>query len=256
MIGFDPYSGTRGRFKAPELVDLVADAGYDAINLIATEDFLPPGDEDLLRRTEERLEARGLSVPTFYFTRDDLVLLPGGQEQVRQWTPRALELAQRFNAPNIGVGTWAIPEGATRCEQLTALSDTLAFLAEEAAGVGRVVSVEFETKGALTDCYSARKFILDLDPRLRLTVDTYHMFTAGTDFQAGLTALEGLVGEVHLSGSDRGEPGAAGDECDYAGLMRGLREIGYDGPLVLQYAVQDLESLGRASRFARDLVSG
>ncbi len=256
LIGFDPYTGTRGRFKAPELVDLVSDAGYEAMNLIATEDFLPPDDEELLQRTEERLATCGLSVPTFYFTRDDLVLLPGAQAEVRTWGAKMLELADRFNAPKIGVGTWALPQGVSKDAQLQALANTLLILCDAAADAGRVVSVEFETKGALTDCFSARDFVLGLDDRCRLTADTYHMFTAGTDLCKGLVALEGLLGEVHLSGSHRGEPGSEGDACDWDGLMTGLREIGYEGPLVLQYTVQELDSLARACEFARNLAGG
>jgi sugar phosphate isomerase/epimerase len=222
--------------------------------LIATNDFLPADDEELLRRTENHLTACGLTVPTFYFTRDDLVLLPNVEDQVKLQMSCVLELALRFHARKIGVGTWAIPAHVRQEVQLRALANNLTIICELAARQGLPVSVEFETKGALTDYRTAMQFAVDFDLPIHFTADTYHMFTAGSDFREAVAALGKRIGEVHLSGSHRGEPGSAGDECDYGSLTQALREISYDGPVMLQYSVRDLDGIERACRFARNLV--
>ena len=39
-ICYDPYSGTLGRFTRAEIFDLVADAGYEGINIPVNSGFL------------------------------------------------------------------------------------------------------------------------------------------------------------------------------------------------------------------------
>ena len=42
-----------------------------------------------------------------------------------------------------------------------------------------------------------------------------------------------FIGDAHISGSHRGEPGTG--EFDFDSFAFGLKEIGFNGPLVIQY---------------------
>ena len=65
--------------------------------------------------------------------------------------------------------------------------------------------------------------------------------------------MGGLLEDVHISGSHRHEPNPEGDEFDYKAFMKGLNEIGYDGPLTLQYHLDDVESIARGCKFVKKL---
>jgi sugar phosphate isomerase/epimerase len=70
---------------------------------------------------------------------------------------------------------------------------------------------------------------------------------------AAIKAMAAYLGDVHLSGSHRGEPGTAGDSIDYDALFRGLREIHFAGPLLLQYHLKDVASIASSCAFAKRL---
>lgn len=253
-IGFDPYMGTRGAIPAPELVDILADAGYEGMNVVLTPDFVPADNEAVIGAVLERLRARGLSVPTLYFSRDQWILEPGGCQKVREWMETVVRLAERFDAPNIGIGTWARPKNVSHEEELAILRESLGAMLPAAAAAGKRLSVEFETQGALMRYDESLAFVRSVDERICLTPDTYHMLNHKADFHAAAVALRGFIGEVHISGSDRGEPGSAKDVCDHAGLMRGLGEIGYDGWLVAQFNLEDRASIKRSYDFLKRLT--
>ena len=255
-IGFDPYLGTRDTIPAPELVDKLADIGYEGMNVVFTPDFLPVEDDALIEETRRRLCDRGLRVPTAFITHDRWLREPGRQDDVREWMATVVELARRFDAPRIGVSVRGHPKGLSLDEERALLRENLKTIVPMADAAGKCVAIEFETDGALTHYCEAIDFARAVDPRLRLIADTYHMFNHDRDFHATTLALRDLVAEVHISASDRGEPGSAADECDYTGLMQGLREIAYDGWLIVQYKLEDPASMERAHRCVMDLIRG
>lgn len=253
-IGFDPYLGTRGRIPAPQLVDTLADVGFDGMNVILTPDFMPADNTALIAATIERLHARGLRVPTLYWSQDHLLRERGALPRVREWMKRVVDVAVQFDAPTIGVGLWGHVKGLTIEEERANLTESLQAILPVATRAGRRLSMEFETEGVLTLYTDAIAFVRAVDDRLRLTADTYHMFNHKADFHAAALALRGLLGEVHISGSDRGEPGSTRDVCDHAALMRGLRETGYDGWLVSQFKLDDPASIARSGAFLTRLA--
>ena len=52
-----------------------------------------------------------------------------------------------------------------------------------------------------------------------------------------------------MSGSDRGEPG--GGIFDFETFAKGLKEIRYSGPLVIQYKMEDVASIKRSCDFTQ-----
>ncbi|MFQ6043420.1 MAG: hypothetical protein ACE5PV_21410 [Candidatus Poribacteria bacterium] len=53
LVCYDPYVGTLGKFSSAEIIELVAKAGYDGINLPVREPFIDGKDESQIEDTEE-----------------------------------------------------------------------------------------------------------------------------------------------------------------------------------------------------------
>jgi len=113
--------------------------------------------------------------------------------------------------------------------------------------------LEFEKQGTLDNYIQAIAFINGTDSRIRLTCDTYHLNNYKADPYRSVIAMGELLGDVHISGSHRHEPNSEGDEFDYRRFMKGIAEIGYDGPLTLQYHLDDVESIARGCIFTKRL---
>ena len=67
LVCYDPYVGTMGRFPRAEIIEMVAKAGYEGINIPVREPFLDGTDESQLKKTEELLARHNLVAPTIGF---------------------------------------------------------------------------------------------------------------------------------------------------------------------------------------------
>ena len=67
---------------------------------------------------------------------------------------------------------------------------------------------------------------------VRVLADTYHMNIEEDDLCAALRSVAGVLGAVHLSDSNRHQPGTG--HVDFAAVIRALREIGFDGVLSVE----------------------
>jgi D-psicose/D-tagatose/L-ribulose 3-epimerase len=162
-----------------------------------------------------------------------------------------LNIARRFKAGIIGI--WPnMPQDASVEAARETLSANLLEMLPQTEEAGIVIALEFE-KGCPLDNYrEGIEFINSTDTRIRLTCDTYHLFNDKADPYQSVVTMGKLLGDVHISGSHRGEPGT--DEFDFKAFMKGLREINYDGPLTLQYHLKDVESVARSCEFTKRLL--
>jgi sugar phosphate isomerase/epimerase len=69
-------------------------------------------------------------------------------------------------------------------------------------------------------------------PGIRILADTYHMNIEEADPCEALREVGDLLGAVHLSDSNRGQPGTG--HVPFARVIRTLREIGFDGVLSVE----------------------
>jgi sugar phosphate isomerase/epimerase len=69
-------------------------------------------------------------------------------------------------------------------------------------------------------------------PAVRILADTYHMNIEETDVCAALAAVAPLLGGVHLSDSNRFEPGAG--HVDFGAVLATLRGARFDGVVSLE----------------------
>ncbi|MEO2005590.1 MAG: sugar phosphate isomerase/epimerase family protein [Candidatus Poribacteria bacterium] len=249
-VCYDPYVGTLGRFTRAEIISMVAAAGYDGLNVPVNDAFL--GDagavevDDLVRRIDDA----GLIAPCVGYGRYELLTNPDRADEVMPHFEIALEVARRVGATIFGI--WPPPPKAvSHAEGLDLLTTHLAAMAPPLEEHGLRVAIEFE-KGVPIDNYrDGLAYIDDVGLPILLTADTYHLHNDQADAEQAARALGARLGDVHVSGSDRGEPKP--DAFDMDGFIRGLRAIGFEGPLMAQYHLKDVESIPRVRAYIAGL---
>jgi len=250
LVCYDPYVGTLGRFSRAEIIELVAKAGYDGINLPIREPFIDGKDESQIEDTEKLLAKHQLVAPSVGFG-NHIVTTPTMRKETMEHFAIVLNIAKRFKAEIIGI--WPnMPKDASVEAARKTLAANLSEMLPQTEEAGIAIALEFE-KGCPLDNYrEGIEFINSTDTRLRLTCDTYHLFNDKADPYQSVLAMGKLLGDVHISGSHRGEPGT--DEFDFKAFMKGLREINYNGLLTLQYHLKDVESMARSCEFTKRLL--
>ena len=79
---------------------------------------------------------------------------------------------------------------------------------------------------------------------LMVHLDSYHMNIEEKSLRQGIVDAGETLGYIHLSESNRGVPGQG--TVDWTGMLEGLLEIGYAGPLVLESFAFMVEGLAGA----------
>lgn len=251
LVCYDPYVGTINRFSRTEIIKMVAEAGYEGINLPVQKPFIDGTDEDQIDKTEKLLAKYNLDVPSVGFG-NHIVTTPSLREETLQHFKIVLNIAKRMNSKIIAI--WPNqPQGVYVEDALDTLTVNLRKMLPEASEANIALALEFEKGCPLDNYLQASSFIKETDNRIRLTCDTYHLNNYKADPYRSVLTMGELLGDVHVSGSHRGEPGSEGDEFDFESFMKGLVEIGYEGPLTVQYHLEDVDSMTRACAFFKDL---
>jgi sugar phosphate isomerase/epimerase len=91
-------------------------------------------------------------------------------------------------------------------------------------------------------------------PGVRILADTYHMNIEEDDLCAALRDAGDLLGAVHLSDSNRGQPGTG--HVPFEAVVATLREQGFDGVLSVECRLrgEPEQAVRDCGRFLRDLV--
>ncbi len=254
-VCYDPYVGTLGRFSRAEIFDLVAKAGYEGINVPVNRPFLGELSSSEIEDAVRLAERYDLVVPTVGFG-NHIVTNPKLRSEAMRHFEVVLDVALKLKAEIIGI--WPNqPENVSREDALETLRENLAEMLPALEEHGLKIALEFE-KGCPLDNYrEGIEFIETTDSRLKLTCDTYHLFNDRADPYQAAIAMGEKLGDVHVSGSHRGEPGTG--EFDFESFARGLREINFKGPLVVQYRMQDVNSIARSCQFTkrfREMILG
>ncbi len=258
-ICYDPYAGTLGKFTRAEIFDLAAEAGYEGINIPVNSGFLGELSTAEIDDAVSLAEKHNLVAPTIGFgnhiltTPDRLLTASFGLQaapkgEALQHFEIVLKVAHRFNAEIIGV--WVNPvENVSRQESLDVLADNLSQMIPACNENGIKIALEFE-KGCPLDNYrEGVAFVEGTGLQVYLTCDTYHLFNDGAEPHTATHAMKACLGDVHVSGSNRGEPG--GGVFDFETFAQGLKEIGFSGPLVVQYKMEDVASIKRSCEFTK-----
>ena len=91
-------------------------------------------------------------------------------------------------------------------------------------------------------------------PGVRVLADTYHMNIEEDDLCAALRSVAGVLGAVHLSDSNRHQPGTG--HVPFAAIVATLRELGFDGVLSVECRLRGEpgEAVRACGRYLRALL--
>jgi len=90
------------------------------------------------------------------------------------------------------------------------------------------------------------------EPNMFAHLDTYHMNIEEKGFYEPIVGLGDKLKYIHLSESDRGTPGTG--NVHWNDVFRGLRDIGYDGYLVMESFAAINKDIAGATAIWRDVV--
>lgn len=162
-----------------------------------------------------------------------------------------------------GIGVFS---GMTRTrEEENTLCEVWAEVADYASPYGITIGIEPINRYESYMCTSADEVLQFINrvnaPNLALHLDTFHMNIEETSFYAPVIAAGKRLRHVHMTESDRGMLGEG--NVNWQDLFRGLREIDFNGNLVLENfsssipGMAEAVSLWRLSKYeALELAKG
>jgi D-psicose/D-tagatose/L-ribulose 3-epimerase len=104
----------------------------------------------------------------------------------------------------------------------------------------------------LTTAADARALVQAVNhPHFRMMYDTFHANIEEKHVGAVITSIADICVHVHISENDRGTPGTGHVAWDET--FRALRQVGYDGWLVIEAFGRALPDLAAATKVWRDL---
>jgi len=109
----------------------------------------------------------------------------------------------------------------------------------------------FETD-FLNTCEQGLRLVAAVGSRaVKLHLDTFHMNIEEKDQAAAIRRAGAQLGHFHACGSDRGTPG--GDHIAWPAIASALREIDYQGDVVIESFTPDVKVIARAAAIWRKI---
>lgn len=148
----------------------------------------------------------------------------------------------------------AVPKKEYRQQWRTVVRN-LRELCRYAADHGCIIAFEpinrFETD-FINTCGQGLAMIEDVNhPALKLHLDTFHMNIEEKNQAAAIRKAGKLLGHFHACGCDRGTPG--NDHIDWKSIAAALKDIGYDGEVVIESFTTDVKVIARAAAIWRKI---
>jgi sugar phosphate isomerase/epimerase len=143
-------------------------------------------------------------------------------------------------------------------EDREVLVEALAGLGEYALGAGAVLLLEplnrYEDHMVNTLAQGADLIAAAGSPGVRLLADTYHMNIEEDDPCAALRSIPDLLGAVHLSDSNRHQPGTG--HVPFAEILATLGDVGFGGPLSVECRLRGdpAEAVAACGAYLRGLL--
>ncbi len=146
----------------------------------------------------------------------------------------------------------AVPAAEYRKQWKTVVKN-LKTLCRHAEKRGKHVCLEplnrFETD-FINTCDQGLKMLKNVgSPALKLHLDTFHMNIEEKEQAAAIRKAGKRLGHFHACGSDRGTPG--NDHIDWKPIARALRDVGYNGDVVIESFTTDVKVIARAAAIWR-----
>lgn len=128
-------------------------------------------------------------------------------------------------------------------------------LAKHAQEAGITLCIEplnrFETD-FLNTCDQAIRLVKAVkSPAVKIHLDTFHMNIEEKNQAEAIRKAGPLLAHFHACGCDRGTPG--GDHIDWKPIVQALKEIGYDGDIVIESFTTDVKVIAAAAAIWRKI---
>jgi D-psicose/D-tagatose/L-ribulose 3-epimerase len=144
-------------------------------------------------------------------------------------------------------------DGPTADEKHRA-ADVLRQAAEFAKGANLTLAIEYLNRFEcyfLTTAVDAVKLVQSVNhPNFRTMYDTFHANIEEVRPSTAIRTVAPYLAHVHISENNRGTPGTG--QVNWFESFRSLREVGYDGWLVIEAFGRALPALAAATRVWRD----
>ena len=248
-----------GCCAGPEMGDVLAQAGYDYIELSVSRHLQPEvGDEDWAPLCQA-IEAQPLPAEAFNtFLPTDLKITGPtvDEERIGRYLKVAFERAAKLGGQVIVFGSGGartIPQGFPRERAWQQLLDFVRKAGEEAAQAGMIVCIEplnRSESNVLNDLGEAVRLAQEADhPQVRALADLYHMVREEESME-NLAAAGDWIFHVHVADTDRQPPGLG--SYPYPAFFSTLQQLGYEGRCSIECRWEDLAAeCGPALEFLR-----
>lgn len=174
-----------------------------------------------------------------------------------------IKAAQTIGANNLigpiyaAVGrTWQAT-AAERARDIDILVDNLRSLSAFAADHGVVLCLEPLNRFETSFINTAEQVIEIVDrvdrPACQVMLDTFHMNIEEKSLGDAIRAVGPRLRHVHACENDRGAPGSG--NVTWGEVVKGLQDIGYDGPVVIESFSAEVKTIARAAAIWRPLAA-
>ena len=89
------------------------------------------------------------------------------------------------------------------------------------------------------------------EPSLLILLDTFHMNIEEKDSAKAILKAGNKLAHFHACGSDRGTPG--NDHINWTAIFAALKQVGYDGDVVIESFTPAIEIIARAACIWREM---
>ena len=243
------------------LIPKIANLGFDSIEL-PLED--PDGFDHA--RAKVLIEKHHLGVSTCAAMGPDRDLIHPDhaiRENGKAYIRRCIEVTQSLGATNLvgpiysAVGrTWqstAEERERDTAVLVTALKELATYAGEHDVVLGIEPLNRFETS-FINLAAQAIEVIDRVDhPSCKIMLDTFHMNIEEKSIGDAIRATGDRLCHLHACENDRGAPGSG--NVTWNQVAKALKEIGYDGPVVIESFTSDVKTIAKAAAIWRSLAS-
>ena len=256
FIWASPFSN-----RTLDLFDRVKAIGFDILEICVEDPATidAPAIYDRAARTGVSVTICGAFGPDRDLSSEDAAVRQAGLSYLERCIDFASELKSPFVSGPMyaAVGNTRLLDESARGDQWERAVDSLKRAAAYAAGRGVKLAIEplnrFETD-LVNTVDQALRLIDDVEAdNVGLLLDTFHMNIEEDSFAEAIRTTGPLLGHFHIGENNRRVPGKGGLPWHEIGTA--LREIGYDGAVVMEPFVKQGGGVGSDIKVWRDLSS-
>lgn len=242
------------------LIPKIKSMGFDIIEVAVDDPSLI--DATLLNKMAQE---QGLSIticgafgPTRDISSDDPAIRRNGADYISE----CIRLAQAVGSTLVAGPVYAAV-GKTRLVSADQKARERAWCVENLRAVGKIASDAGVTIGIEplnrfeTDMINLVEQALALiheigHPAYKVHIDTFHCNIEEKSIPEAIRMAGSLLGHFHACENDRGTPGTG--HIDWIGVRDALRDIGYDGPVVIESFTPGAVEIAKAAAIWRPLA--